>query len=55
MPAVDLGVFEEITGLDVGGEFFLGEKMVILAIDLAGPWRARRARDGVSEIRLLAE
>ena len=55
MVAVDLGVFQEISGLDVGLECFLGEKMVILAVDFSGPRGAGRARDGVNEIRLLAE
>jgi len=55
MVAVDLGVFQKISGLDVGLKVFLGEKMVILAIDLSGPRGAGRARDGVNKIRLLAE
>ena len=36
-------------------KFRLGQEMIIFALDLAGARRARRAGNGVNEIRRLAE
>ena len=53
--AVNLRVLKKIPRLDVALEFLLAQKKVILAVNLAGSWRAGGAGNGVNEILLLAE
>jgi hypothetical protein len=52
---MDVCVFEKIAGFYARSEIFLGDKMIILAIDLAGARRPRGAGNGVNEVGRLAQ
>jgi hypothetical protein len=52
---VHAGVLKEVAVCSAFLELFLGEEKIILAVHLAAARRARGARNGVNEIRLLAE
>lgn len=47
---VDDGVFEKFAGIELSLEVLVGEKVVVLAIDLAGTWLAGGAGNGVVDL-----
>ena len=52
---VNLGVFQKIAIRDMLLKFVLGEKKIILTVNLSGPWCAGGAGDGINKILFVAE
>ena len=53
--AMHLRVFQEIPRGDAGFKFLVGHEKIMFAMNLAGPWCACSAGDGISKIAVLAE
>ena len=52
---MNLGVFQKIAIRDMLLKFVLGEKKIILTVNLSGPWCAGGAGDGLNKILRVAE